>query len=191
MNRAKLLAAALTCLQEKGYAGTTARDLVEASGTNLASIGYHFGSKDALLNEAIAHGMTLWTAEVEREMFAAADASLEERLERALAAMLDRFGEYEPQLRAFVEGFPPALHSEELRSTLAAAYRTARAAGAEMLQRAGADELAPSEAKTLASLVLAVCDGLILQWLLDPESAPSSSEVMAALRQAAAIHQAE
>ena len=74
---------------------------------------------------------------------------------------------------------------------LAAAYRQARAAGAEMLQRASADELGPSEAKTLASLVLAVCDGLILQWLLDPAAAPDSGEVMAALRQAVAVHRGE
>ena len=36
-----LLAGAVACLREKGYAHTTARDIVAASGTNLASIGYH------------------------------------------------------------------------------------------------------------------------------------------------------
>ena len=48
-----LLAGAKQCLREKGYANTTARDIVAASGTNLASIGYHFGSKDALMTQAI------------------------------------------------------------------------------------------------------------------------------------------
>ena len=32
--------------------GKTARDIVAASGANLASIGYHFGSKEALLSAA-------------------------------------------------------------------------------------------------------------------------------------------
>jgi hypothetical protein len=41
----------------RGYARTTARDLAAESGANLASIGYHFGSKEALLNEALAEGM--------------------------------------------------------------------------------------------------------------------------------------
>src|SRR3712207_7033726 len=76
-NDEKLVQAALRCLQSKGYARTTARDLVEASGTNLASIGYHFGSKEALLNEAVARTLALWTASVEQEMFAAESAGLE------------------------------------------------------------------------------------------------------------------
>ena len=48
-----LLDGAKRCLYEKGYARTTARDIVAASGTNLASIGYHYGSKENLLNAAL------------------------------------------------------------------------------------------------------------------------------------------
>ncbi|MGH3839469.1 MAG: TetR family transcriptional regulator, partial [Pseudonocardiaceae bacterium] len=39
-HREALLDGARRCLLERGYARTTARDLVAASGTNLASIGY-------------------------------------------------------------------------------------------------------------------------------------------------------
>ena len=39
-HREDLLEGAKRCLYEKGYARTTARDIVAASGTNLASIGY-------------------------------------------------------------------------------------------------------------------------------------------------------
>src|SRR4051794_21864738 len=60
-HRDALLDAARRLLREKGYARTTARDLVAASGTNLASIGYHFGSKEALLNEAIQASFAEWT----------------------------------------------------------------------------------------------------------------------------------
>ena len=51
-NREDLLAGAKRCLYEKGYASTTARDIATASGTSLAAIGYHFGSKEALMNQA-------------------------------------------------------------------------------------------------------------------------------------------
>jgi AcrR family transcriptional regulator len=40
-----------------GYARTTARDIVAASGTNLASIGYHYGSTQALLNAAVVKSL--------------------------------------------------------------------------------------------------------------------------------------
>lgn len=105
-NREKLLRGALTCLRERGYARTTTRDLVAASGANLASIGYHYGSKEALLNEAIAVGFSQWVAQVEQSTFAAESASTPERLERSLSAMIDRFGELEPFLVTFVEAFP-------------------------------------------------------------------------------------
>src|ERR671920_627093 len=51
-HREDLLEGAKRCLLEKGFVRTTARDIVKESGTNLASIGYHYGSKDALLVEA-------------------------------------------------------------------------------------------------------------------------------------------
>jgi AcrR family transcriptional regulator len=51
-HREDLLEGARRCLLEKGFVRTTARDIVKESGTNLASIGYHYGSKDALLAEA-------------------------------------------------------------------------------------------------------------------------------------------
>lgn len=59
-HREDLLEGAKRCLLEKGYARTTARDIVAASGTNLASIGYHYGSKEALLNLAFLKVTEEW-----------------------------------------------------------------------------------------------------------------------------------
>src|SRR3712207_8498210 len=72
-HREKLLAGAKRCLYERGYGRTTARDIVEASGTNLASIGYHFGSKEALLNAAMIEAVGEWGEELERGLLADAD----------------------------------------------------------------------------------------------------------------------
>src|SRR5687767_6688051 len=52
-HREDLIEGAIKCLRTKGYARTTARDIAAASGAGLASIGYHFGSKDALLAKAL------------------------------------------------------------------------------------------------------------------------------------------
>ena len=65
-HREDLLAGAVRCLREKGYAHTTARDIVAASGTNLASIGYHYGSTRALLNAAVLAAMDDFGAEMAR-----------------------------------------------------------------------------------------------------------------------------
>ena len=53
--------AARRLLEQRGYAHITARDLVAESDTNLASIGYHFGSKAGLLNAAIESAFEDWT----------------------------------------------------------------------------------------------------------------------------------
>lgn len=184
-HRERLLAAAITCLQEKGYARTTARDLVAASGTNLASIGYHFGGKEALLNEALAECFRLWTTEAEKAVFASAEAGPGERLARALHAVIAGFAEMRPMVVAFIEALPVALRSEELRAHVAAAYAEARATSADMITRAVAEmemdvpELGPPE--VTASVIIALCDGLMLQWLFDPQATPDAGQVVTAL----------
>jgi AcrR family transcriptional regulator len=189
-HRERLLAGARSCLREKGYAATTARDLVAASGTNLASIGYHFGSKEALLDEAIVRGFDEWAEEVERAMFAAPEASAAERFAISIEAMVGRFEELRPYLVAFVEALPRALRSPQLRATLAAAYSRCREAGGRMvasaLQGEGV-EIADDEARDLASVGMAICDGLMIQWLLDPEATPGAPEVIGALLKATAV----
>ncbi|WP_143860786.1 TetR/AcrR family transcriptional regulator, partial [Nocardia cerradoensis] len=42
---------------ERGLAKVTARDIANAAGVSLAAIGYHFGSKDQLVTEAITVGV--------------------------------------------------------------------------------------------------------------------------------------
>jgi AcrR family transcriptional regulator len=59
-NREALLEGARQCLIEKGYVQTTARDIATASGVSLAAIGYHFGTKEALLQEAMVQANIEW-----------------------------------------------------------------------------------------------------------------------------------
>jgi AcrR family transcriptional regulator len=187
-NREKLLRAAIACLRDKGYADTTARDLVAVSGANLASIGYHFGGKEALLNEAVAETARAWARLIEEEVLTGPPRGPAEDMRRVLAASVDRFDEFEPYLRSFVEAFPPALRSADLRESMALAYEDVRAAGRSMLDRLPEEEgiaLEPEVARTLASMIVALCDGLILQWLLDREAVPSGEDIAHALRSVA------
>ncbi|MFI9508508.1 TetR/AcrR family transcriptional regulator [Nocardia sp. NPDC052566] len=56
-NREDLLAGARKVIVERGIAKATARDIASAAGVSLAAIGYHFGSKDALITEALAESL--------------------------------------------------------------------------------------------------------------------------------------
>ena len=66
---------------------------------------------------------------------------------------------------------------------MAAAYGDVRAAGQAMLERLlGSGEIEPEHIRTLSSMIVALCDGLILQWLLEPGTTPRSDQMIDALR---------
>jgi AcrR family transcriptional regulator len=56
-NREDLLAGARKAILERGVAKTTARDIAAAAGVSLAAIGYHFGSKERLVTEALSEAL--------------------------------------------------------------------------------------------------------------------------------------
>jgi AcrR family transcriptional regulator len=124
-HREDLLAGAKRCLFEKGYARTTARDIVAASGTNLASIGYHFGSKEALLNAALIDAMR----EMGREMTKistpekSADAWTWDDLATGWTNVVEMFQSYRNLMVAQTEAWAQAERSPELRAELAELYR--------------------------------------------------------------------
>jgi AcrR family transcriptional regulator len=50
----KILDAAERLIAEQGYAATSLRQIIAEAGVNVASVHYHFGSKEDLLNELVA-----------------------------------------------------------------------------------------------------------------------------------------
>jgi AcrR family transcriptional regulator len=184
-HREQLLRGALKCMREKGYAHTTARDIATASSSNLGSIGYHFGSKEALLNEAIREGFAEWTAQVGQITFAEAGATPLERGRASLVALTETFKEHRSLMVAFVEALAQAERSNELRRQLAGIYEEGRATIGGMVEASLAEAaIAASHIRAVASLLIAICDGLMLQWLIDPEHAPSGEELIAGLEAA-------
>jgi AcrR family transcriptional regulator len=55
--RQKVLDAAARLFREKGYAGTTMRDVAGRCGIRAASLYYHFGSKDEIVAEVFDYGV--------------------------------------------------------------------------------------------------------------------------------------
>jgi len=183
-HREDLLAGARRCLEERGYARTTARDLVAASGTNLASIGYHFGSKEALLNEAISASFQEWAERVRALALAAVPTDRSGDPARLLMAswhaIRASFGEYRGLSVAFIEALAQAERQPELRALLAATYQRSRDQVAAMITELFS-ELDGPQATALATLEIALCDGLLIQWLLDPDATPSGEQLANAL----------
>jgi AcrR family transcriptional regulator len=182
-HRDKLLQGAIECLRTKGYARTTARDIAAASDANLASIGYHFGSKEALLNEAIIRGCEEWAKRLGEAAFAEPGTSPLGRMAASWMAMIASFEELRPVMIGFIEAVGQSAWSDELREEIAAHYRAVRETVAEMVRTSlgvRAEE-SGADPRVVASFLIAVCDGLVMQWLLDPAAAPTGEQLVGSL----------
>ena len=69
-NREALMLAAKRCLNERGYSQTSARDIASEAGVSKAAIGYHYGTKDALLMEALLEALGEWGAALGEKLVA-------------------------------------------------------------------------------------------------------------------------
>ncbi|TQM09175.1 TetR/AcrR family transcriptional regulator [Pseudonocardia kunmingensis] len=185
-NREALLAGAKRCILEKGYAHTTARDIVAASGTNLASIGYHFGSKNALLDAAVLDAFDDWGEDIEVALGEHRGGPAVDMLAGFLDALIEKVRTNRPVAAASVQWVAQVEFSELVRLQLAQAYGGARREFAAMMMQVEEDEVDDETARTVGSLGLALVNGLVLQWLVDPDGAPSGQDVAAALRAVAA-----
>ena len=183
-NREALLAGAKRCLIEKGYARTTARDIAAASGVSLAAIGYHFGSKDALMNQAIYEFVGEWGEEVERALSAegALDAEPLKRFESIMGRTIESFnGPARGMWAAQLELMGPMEQNEELRTFLARVQRDAAGGLAELFLGIDAAQ-DPEAARTAGSVLHALFIGIIVKWFMDPKQALSAADLTEGLR---------
>jgi len=183
-HREDLLEGAKRCLLEKGFARTTARDIVKESGTNLASIGYHYGSKDALLAQAYVDlisdvGETFGA-------FAMTDTA-------SAPGSLERFQEaWESITRSFVEDrsiwmltFEVITNADRLptvRDHLAKASDEGRRGLVPMLAGGSEADVDDATMRSLGGFYQVLLNGLSVQWLFDPDSATDAAELTEGLR---------
>ena len=168
LTRTRLLEAAIGCIETKGYGATTARDLSAASGANLASIGYHFGGKEALLDEALAVATDRWIGPIIDQGRSSADGSLRDRISQGINQFAESLPENRGLVVAFFEALTRTQRCQTLQSRLADGYDSVREAVIDGVLAPAQGEHPCEEADALASAMIALCDGLMLQWLLDP-----------------------
>ncbi len=181
-NRDALLEGAKRCLREQGYARTTARDLGAASGTNLSSIGYHFGSKEALLAEAFDEVFVEWTGQLTAAALDDPAANALERVVVSWKALLDTLPKHQNLMLAYVESVGPTVRSPALRKQLAEHYDRVRLEVADTVRQSLGDATATgADPEVIASFLIAVADGFMIQFLVDPTRCPTGDQLAGAL----------
>ncbi|WP_284748509.1 TetR/AcrR family transcriptional regulator [Amycolatopsis sp. RTGN1] len=180
-NKDALLAGAKRCLNEKGYAHTTVRDLASAANVSMAAIGYHFGSREALLNTALIEANEEWGETLAKvlQVETPAGASPAERFELIWRRVIESFDEHRRMWAVSMEAYSQPDLDPEVRAQLANALELARFGLANLFQ--GLDD-GSDEARAVGTVHQALLSGVMLQWLIDPDHAPSGADLVRGLR---------
>ncbi|WP_316522895.1 TetR/AcrR family transcriptional regulator [Kitasatospora brasiliensis] len=182
-NREDLMAGAKHCLYEKGYGRTTARDIATASGVSLAAIGYHFGSKDALLNAAMIEAIGDMGEAMGAVVIAANQVSddPEVRFAAVWDGLRNVFVEHRGLWAAQFEALALAGHAPELAEAFAGAQKEGRLGLAAVFR--GVDEVPETEENVArGAFYQALLTGYCAQWLAAPELVPSGQDFLRGLR---------
>jgi AcrR family transcriptional regulator len=185
-HREDLLDGAVACLREKGYARTTARDIVAASNTNLGSIGYHYGSTEALLNAAVMKAIGDFGEQIAAASLAQTDpdASPLERFEGFWTQVIDSFEANRQIWAATFDVFSVGERVATVRTALAEGIQDGRMAWATLFGRDPDTE--ERLAYAVGSIHQALLSGVLVQWMIDPHAAPSAADLTLGLRTIAA-----
>jgi AcrR family transcriptional regulator len=165
-NRSNLLEGTLRCLERLPPERITARAIAEESGANIASIAYHFGSKDELVTEAVVTGLDRWLVEIGNALGELEALEPKARFRRA-ATIFERTRQLHLGLvRNFLGALARAQHDPRVRETLAGGFRRTRPRVAALIGL-GEDQTG----EDAAGLVHSLFTGLLFQTLLDPDLA--------------------
>jgi AcrR family transcriptional regulator len=162
-NRANLIEGTLRCLERLPPERITARAIAEESGANLASITYHFGSKDELVTEAAITGLDRWLEEIDAGLADLPEPAPAARFRRAFEAIETSRRRHTGLARNYVAALAKGQHDGRLRELLAEGFQHSRPNVAAVLGLG--DDQAGLDA---AGLVLSLFHGLLIQVLLDP-----------------------
>lgn len=183
-HREDLLEGAKRCLLEKGFVRTTARDIVNESGTNLASIGYHYGSKDALLAQAyvaLVEGLSDEFDATERATTGTRPGSME-RFQEVWTNIIGTMSGPDSLWRLSMEIVVMGDQLPAVRDHLAKAQREGARGIIPMLMGGEESDVPEEDVNTLGKFYMTLMMGLIAQWTFDPATATSGDELAEGLR---------
>jgi len=158
--RAEILDAALEVFAERGYRGASLAAVADKVGLTQQGVLHYFPSKDALLIEVLR-----LRDEIDAVAFTPTGNGLE---------MMEKLVSHNATLPGLVQSFTvlsadSVTDNHPAKDFFTERYRTMRATLVEAIRREFGDQLPGGLShEQAAALLVAVMDGLQLQWLLDP-----------------------
>ena len=166
--REEILQAAMTTFGAKGYYNGSLVEIAEKVGITHAGVLHHFGSKDHLLIEVLEYRDRAGVEHLEGHQ-APTGLELFRHLIATARANMDRPGIVQTYTVLSAESVTDAHPGQ---AWFQARFQGLRALLVESLKQVcGPENLRPeAEIESAAEAIVAVMDGLQIQWLLDPEA---------------------
>jgi AcrR family transcriptional regulator len=180
-NREALLEGAKSCLLEKGYAKTTARDIADAAGVSLAAIGYHYGSKESLLEQAFMAAMNEWFDDEGTDTHGDRASGSLEQFEAFFDEAVRTFPDNRSLMRLNLEMGLEGQRNPALGAFMAQAVQFGRMEMARGLAGLSLEQDGQL-AQQVGGFYSILMTGMVCQHLMDPDGAPDGSELAEGLR---------
>ncbi len=165
-NRQKIIAAATALVMERGVKGTSLADIARAAEISKGTLFYHFSAKDDLIYELTEQHFDELTRANLKRVAQMQGISLQDILQETLASILGAEDRGKLNLYLLQEA---VIENPVLKKRFAAKYQEFQEMMGQFLDIV-APQMNPEKAKVLSRLMVAILDGLIIQWLLDPVS---------------------
>jgi AcrR family transcriptional regulator len=149
--------------------GATAREITGRASANLASIPYHFGSKDALVAEALVVETRELVAPVLDLL--SSDRPAAERATEAIVLLNDLFERSRGQVPVYLAALSASPHSPAVAAGLSTLWSEVRTALADDVARQLEARTLPGwvDPQAMAALILSLVNGVVVASVVDPE----------------------
>lgn len=162
--RAQITQAALTCFARKGYHRTTMDDIVAESGLSKGTLYWYFASKRALFLSVMKEYLGQMAAALHPVLESTQPAS--EKLHQVAESLAVSMEEAQPFINVMVDFWAQTRHEEDVNQLLLETYAFYSKVLSSIIEegvRQG--EFRPVNPADLASLLIGVVDGLMIQQL--------------------------
>jgi AcrR family transcriptional regulator len=164
--RKQIIDAAVATIAEIGYVNASLAEIARVADISKGVISYHFESKDDLIDhtiDTILRDLSIFV----RQQVPRPPAAVQAQLEAYIDASLRYMQENRVSFVALVDLWASFTTVERRREYSQSMYDPCRSFLTTILEQG---QVRPALAATRASLIQALIDGVMLQWVLDPEA---------------------
>ena len=167
--REQIINALFNCLADKGHESVTVKDIAKRADLHYGVIHYYFGSKDDIVS-ALADSIVTKYDNLLAERIGSVE-SASEKLEVALDFLVDEFIFNRRLNRVFYNLVQMAFERKAVRKALRKQLRVYRRRIAEVVEEGiEIGEFEDRDAGASARLMVALMEGMALQWMIEPGS---------------------